>query len=88
MCYEERELAVIKQQKKRQLNLCVWHIPEAVDSPFAEFLRKYRHHVSLFIKFRNKVCDLIYMQGSYYRFFSQKLSSLMSLSLINSKDSS
>ena len=49
VCYREKKLADLKYQKK--LNLCEWHIPEALESPFVGLLRSYRSHAPLFTKF-------------------------------------
>ena len=53
MCYEERELADLKHPQKK-LDLCLRHIPEAIESPFARLLCSYKYHVLLFIKFAQK----------------------------------
>ena len=56
VCYREKELADLKYQKK--LNQCEWHIPEAIESPFAGLLRSYRSHAPLFTKFCKKLVTL------------------------------
>ena len=61
MLQRERELADLKYQKKK-LNLCEWHIPEALESPFARLLRSYKSHDLLFTKYCIETCDFMKVQ--------------------------
>ena len=70
--YRERELANLKYQKK--LNLCEWHIPEALESPFAGLLCSYKSHTPLFTKFCIETCDFMHIKYSYCKPLSQKIS--------------
>ena len=72
VCYRERELADLKYQKKK-LNLCKWHIPEALESPFTGLLCSYKCHASLFTKFCIETCDFMHIKCSYRKSSSQKI---------------
>ena len=64
VCYRKKKLVHLKYQKKK-LNLCKWHIPEALESPFARLLRSYRSHASLFKKFCIETYDFRHVKCSY-----------------------
>ena len=64
VCYKESKLAGLKHKKKK-LNLCDHHTPEALESPFARVPRNYKYHARQLIKFCAKVCDFIHIKGSY-----------------------
>ena len=72
--FRERKLADLKYQKKK-LNLCEWHIPEALESLFAGLLPKCRSHAPRFTNFCIEICDLAYtVKRSYCKPLSQKIS--------------
>ena len=73
MCYRERELADLKYQKKK-LNLCKWHIPEAIKCPFAGLLRSYRSHAPLLPTFCTEAYDFMHIKCSCCKLLSQKIS--------------
>ena len=68
VCFRERELSDLKYQKKK-LNLCEWHIPEALESLFEGLLRSYRFHAPLFTKF-------LYRNLRFYAYKVQLLQTL------------
>ena len=72
VCYRERRLANLKYQKK--LNLCVWHIPEALKSLFARLLCSYRSHTPLVTKFCIETYGFMNIKCSYCKPLSQNIS--------------
>ena len=59
--YKERELADLKYQEKK-LNLCEWHILEALKKPFVRFLRSYKSHAPIFTKFCIETCYFMHIK--------------------------
>ena len=51
-----------------------WHIPKALESPFAELLHSYGSHTPPFTKFCIKTCGFVHIKFSYCKLLSQKIS--------------